>query len=89
MFFLIEKIRQFISPEFLKDGNGSRNTEQAKAPEPELDTMAEALQEIEQNNLVYEWQERSAILEYDGGLSREDADRRAAFEVLNRVNQKQ
>lgn len=87
MFFSIDIIRQFISPEFLKDGNGLRNTRQ-EAQEPELVPLAKALQKIEQNGLVYEWQERSAILEYDGGLSRDEADRRAAYEVLNRMKQK-
>jgi hypothetical protein len=51
-------------------------------------SLAKALQKIEQNGLVYEWQERSAILEYDGGLSRDEADRRAAEEVLSRMKQK-
>jgi hypothetical protein len=31
-----------------------------------------------------DWEERAAILEYDGGLSREEADKRAFAEILNR-----
>lgn len=31
-----------------------------------------------------EFEERAAILEYDGGLSREEADRRALVEILRR-----
>ena len=32
-----------------------------------------------------EFEERAAILEFDGGLSREDADRRALEEILERM----
>ena len=32
-----------------------------------------------------EFEERAAILEYDGGLSREDADRQAFEEILERL----
>ncbi|MHA2043535.1 MAG: hypothetical protein ACYSWZ_00385 [Planctomycetota bacterium] len=31
-----------------------------------------------------EYEERAAILEYDGGLSRDEADRRAFAEILRR-----
>lgn len=31
-----------------------------------------------------DWEERAAILEYDGGLSREEADQRAFTEILGR-----
>jgi hypothetical protein len=31
-----------------------------------------------------DWEERAAILEYDGGLSRKEADRRAFNEILGR-----
>jgi len=34
----------------------------------------------------YEFEERAAILEYDGGLCREAADRQALVEILNRMN---
>ncbi len=32
-----------------------------------------------------EYEERAAILEFDGGLSREEADRRAFSEILERI----
>ena len=32
-----------------------------------------------------EYEERAAILEYDGGLSREDADAQALIEIWNRM----
>jgi len=32
-----------------------------------------------------EYEERAAILEYDGGLSRDEADRRAFVEILERI----
>lgn len=31
-----------------------------------------------------DWEERAAILEYDGGLSREEADKRAFTEIVDR-----
>ena len=33
----------------------------------------------------YEFEERAAILEYDGGLSREEADRQAFVEMQKRM----
>ena len=32
-----------------------------------------------------DWEERAAILEYDAGLSREEADRQALHEVVERL----
>jgi hypothetical protein len=46
--------------------------------------LASKLAEIDSLGLRYEYEERAAILEYDGGLNREDADRIAAGEILNR-----
>ena len=46
--------------------------------------LASNLAEIDSLGLRYEYEERAAILEYDGGLTREDADRVAACEILNR-----
>jgi len=42
------------------------------------------------NNLTAEeiielWQERSAIMEIDGGLTREQADKRAYFDIRNLI----
>ena len=36
-------------------------------------------------DLRIEFEERAAILEYDGGLSRDDADRQALTEILERI----
>lgn len=36
-------------------------------------------------NWRIDFEERAAILEYDGGLSREDADRQAFEEILERL----
>ena len=33
----------------------------------------------------YDFEERAAILEFDGGLSREDADKQALREILERI----
>ncbi len=33
----------------------------------------------------YEYEERAAILEYDGGMSREEADRQALREIIERI----
>lgn len=46
--------------------------------------LTSKLAEIDSLGLRYEYEERAAILEYDGGLCREDADRVAASEILNR-----
>jgi hypothetical protein len=32
-----------------------------------------------------EFEERAAILEYDGGLTREEADKRAVSEIIERI----
>ena len=33
----------------------------------------------------YEYEERAAILEYDGGMSREEADKQAFREIIKRL----
>lgn len=42
------------------------------------------LQKIELAGYRVEYEERAALLEYDGGLTRDKADRRAAGEVMQR-----
>jgi 3-methyladenine DNA glycosylase/8-oxoguanine DNA glycosylase len=42
------------------------------------------LQKIELAGYRVEYEERSAIYEYDGGLSRAEADQRAAEEIIKR-----
>ena len=46
--------------------------------------VQEEMVQIDRLGLRYEYEERAAILEYDGGLSREDAERRALAEILER-----
>ena len=48
-------------------------------------TVEEAINWIDTQGLRYEFEERAAILEYDGGLSREDADTQALEETLERM----
>jgi hypothetical protein len=42
------------------------------------------MMQIDRLGLRYEYEERAAIFEYDGGLSRENAERRALAEILGR-----
>ena len=39
----------------------------------------------EGQGLRYEYEERAAILEYDGGLSQDEADRQALHEIMARI----
>ena len=48
-------------------------------------TVEEAINWIYAQGLRYEFEERAAILEYDGGLSRENADKQALAEILERI----
>lgn len=88
MNFSLDYIRQITSPEFLNKRNARFDLNAPIMDTLTIDPLAEAIQEIEQKELVYEWQERSAILEYEGGLNCGDADCVAAVEVLNRTNKK-
>lgn len=36
-------------------------------------------------SLLYEWQERSAIYQYDAGLPRAEADKRAQADLVARI----
>ena len=45
----------------------------------------EAISWIEEQGLRYEYEERAAILEYDGGMSREEADKQAFRDIVKRV----
>jgi hypothetical protein len=48
-------------------------------------TVEEAISWLDEQGLRYEFEERSAILEYDGGLSRDDADVQALVEIKHRI----
>ena len=47
-----------------------------------LDLMVE---EITRSGLRYEYEERAAILEYDGGMNRKLAEVEATIEILERI----
>jgi hypothetical protein len=52
------------------------------------DSQANSLMaEIERLGLRYEYEERAAILQYDSGLSREDAEAKALTEIIERSKQ--
>ena len=49
-------------------------------------TAEEAISWLDELGLRYEFEERAAILEYDGGLSREEADEQALNEIIVRMD---
>ena len=49
-------------------------------------TVEEAISRFGELGLRYEFEERAAILEYDGGLSREEADCQAVREIAERID---
>ena len=48
-------------------------------------TIEEAINWLDKQGLRYEFEERAAILEYDGGLSRDEADTQAFVEIKHRM----
>ena len=72
MFFDKTYIELICSPDILLDEHDGMTTE-------------EAISWIEEQGLRYELEERAAILEYDGGMSREEADRQAVHEITERI----
>ena len=60
------------------------NSDLMKICMPGTDDFDRQIQEIEQAGYRYEFEERAAILEYDGGLVRDDAEKIAAKEIINR-----
>ena len=48
-------------------------------------TVEEAISWLDEQGLRYEFEERAAILEYDGGLSRNEADAQALVEIKRRM----
>lgn len=49
-------------------------------------TVEEATSWLDEQDLRYEFEERAAILEYDGGLSRNEADSQALHEIVERID---
>ena len=48
-------------------------------------TVEEAISWFDEQGLRYEYEERAAILEYNGGLTREDAETQALTEIAERI----
>ena len=48
--------------------------------------VEEAISWLDEQGLRYEFEERAAIFEYDGGLSRNEADSQALLEIAERVD---
>ena len=48
--------------------------------------VEEAISWLDEQGLRYEFEERAAIFEYDGGLSRNEADCQALLEIAERVD---
>ena len=73
MFFDKSYIERICSPDILTDESCNMTAE-------------ESISWIEGQGLRYEFEERAAILEYDGGLSRAEADRQALREIAERID---
>lgn len=50
----------------------------------ETNNLTKKIQRIDQSGYRYEFEERAAILEYDGRYPRDEAERIAANEIINR-----
>ena len=48
-------------------------------------TIDEFVNRLDEQGLRYEFEERAAILEYDGGLTRENAEKQALQEIDERM----
>jgi hypothetical protein len=48
-------------------------------------TLEEGISWLNEQGLRYEFEERAAILEYEGGLSRDKADAQALVEIKRRI----
>ena len=60
---------------------------QITSPDFLLHSHADAVMtQIDRMGLRYEYEERAAILEYDGGLSRDEADKRAFREIVEKID---
>ena len=71
-------------PGILREHNACLMEYLVRRPTP---TWAEAVAWAESRGLTYELLERSAILEYDGGLPRAEAEEQAVREILERYGQ--
>ena len=71
MFFDKNYLELICSPDILIEDNSD---------------MVNAIRRIDALGLRYEYEERAAILEYYGGLSRDEADRQALQEMDERID---
>ena len=72
MFFDKKYIELICSPDILADKHHGM-------------TFEEAIGRLDEQGLRYDFEERAAILEYDGGLSRDEADSQALREIAARM----
>ncbi len=72
MFFDISYIELICSPDILGDEHHDM-------------TVEETISRLDVQGLRYEFEERAAILEYDGGLTREEAEVQALREICERI----
>ena len=72
MFFDISYIELICSPDILADEHHDMIVE-------------ETISRLDAQGLRYEFEERAAILEYDGGLTREEAEVQALQEICERI----
>ena len=73
MFFDMSYIELICSPDILADEQYGMTTQ-------------EAISWLDEQGLRYEYEERAGILEYDGGLSRDEADKQALREIITRID---
>ena len=73
MFFDKSYIELICSPDILVDEHHDMS-------------LAEAIIWLDEHGLRYEFEERAAILEYDGRLSRNEADSQALREITERID---
>ena len=74
MFFDKSYIERICSPDILTEERHNM-------------TATEAINWIDMQGFRYEYEERAAILEYDGGLSRDDAECQALREITERIDE--
>ena len=73
MFFDKSYIELICSPDILTDEHRNMSIE-------------EGINWLNEHGLRYEFEERAAILEFDGGLSRDKADEQALSEIIVRLD---
>ena len=73
MFFSMDEIKRITSPEYLHKEDDT------------VLLLVGLVEEIDAAGYRYEYEERAAILEYEGGMCRYDAERVAACEIMDRI----